>query len=199
MPCLYNKKHNKKYKTMKIYTKKGDAGTTSLIGGKRVPKYHMRLDAYGTVDELNSYIGLIREQIEDAHTKEILLKIQNNLFTVGSFLAMENEKDYKKFKIKKLQQIDIDILEKEIDKMEEELPELKNFILPGGNTVASFCHIARSVCRRSERKANLLSTEVNIDKILLKYLNRLSDYLFVLSRILIKKLNGDEIYWSSKL
>ncbi len=184
---------------MKIYTKTGDAGTTSLIGGKRVPKYHIRLDAYGTVDELNSYIGLIREQIEDAHIKEILLKIQNNLFTVGSFLAMDNEKDYKKFKIEKLQRCDIDILENEIDKMEKELPVLKNFILPGGNTVASFCHIARSVCRRAERKANLLSTEANIDKILLKYLNRLSDYLFVLSRILTKKLNGDEIYLSSKL
>ena len=184
---------------MKIYTKTGDAGTTSLIGGKRVPKYHIRLDAYGTVDELNSYIGLIREQIEDTDTKKILLKIQNNLFTVGSFLAMDNEKDYERFKIKKLQQSEIDILEQEIDRMDAELPALQNFILPGGNTVASFCHIARSVCRRAERKANLLSAESTVDKILLKYLNRLSDYLFVLSRILIKKLKGNEIYWSTKL
>ncbi|RLD62756.1 MAG: cob(I)yrinic acid a,c-diamide adenosyltransferase [Bacteroidetes bacterium] len=184
---------------MKIYTKTGDAGTTSLIGGKRVPKYHIRLDAYGTVDELNSYIGLIREQIKDTNTNKLLLKIQNNLFTVGSFLAMDNEKDYEKFKIQKLQQSEINILEQEIDRMDAELPALQNFILPGGNTVASFCHIARSVCRRAERKANLLSAESTVDEILLKYLNRLSDYLFVLSRILIKNLKGDEIYWSTKL
>ena len=159
----------KKIKSMKIYTKTGDAGTTSLIGGKRVPKYHIRLDAYGTVDELNSYIGLIREQIKDTNTNKLLLKIQNNLFTVGSFLAMDNEKDYEKFKIQKLQQSEINILEQEIDRMDAELPALQNFILPGGNTVASFCHIARSVCRRAERKANLLSAESTVDEILLKY------------------------------
>ncbi|MBE9467334.1 MAG: cob(I)yrinic acid a,c-diamide adenosyltransferase [Bacteroidetes bacterium] len=184
---------------MKIYSKTGDSGTTSLIGGKRVAKYHIRLNAYGTVDELNSYVGLIKEQVEDEQIKQTLLKIQNNLFTVGSFLALENEKDYAKFEIKKLEQKEIDILEQEIDQFTDELPTLKNFILPGGNTVASFCHIARSVCRRAEREANLLSSEVDIDKILLKYLNRLSDYLFVLARILVKKIGGDEIYLSSRL
>ncbi|MDQ8052144.1 MAG: cob(I)yrinic acid a,c-diamide adenosyltransferase [Pedobacter sp.] len=170
---------------MKIYTKTGDQGQTSLIGGTRVPKYHVRIEAYGTVDELNSYIGLVASQEIDAHDQGLLKEIQDRLFTIGSSLAADPERS--KMKIPDLRDEDIYLLETEIDAMNERLPELKHFILPGGNTVVSYCHLARCVCRRAERLTVLLATESFVDSKITIYLNRLSDYLFVLSR----KLNAD--------
>lgn len=165
---------------MKIYTKTGDKGYTSLIGGTRVPKHHLRIESYGTVDELNSYIGLIRDQDIAAHDKQVLKEIQDRLFTIGSSLASDPEKS--KMVIPDLHEADIDLLEKEMDAMNEKLPELRHFILPGGNNAISFCHIARCVCRRAERLSVHLSEESQVDIKVNIYLNRLSDYLFVLAR-----------------
>ncbi|PKP10965.1 MAG: ATP:cob(I)alamin adenosyltransferase [Bacteroidetes bacterium HGW-Bacteroidetes-3] len=185
---------------MKIYTKTGDTGKTSLFGGTRVPKYHLRIEAYGTVDELNSYIGLIRDQKIDKHTKEILLKIQNELFTLGSMLATPPEKEILKsgkerLNINKVSEESVVLLENEIDKMNESLPSMTHFILPGGHTTVSFCHIARCICRRAERIATQLSDESSINPQILVYLNRLSDYLFVLARKLTVDNQAQEIPW----
>lgn len=185
---------------MKIYTKTGDKGKTSLFGGTRVPKYDLRIEAYGTVDELNSYIGLTRDQKIEAHTYEILLKIQHELFTIGSMLATPPEKKVLKsgkerLNISKINIKSIELLEKEIDKMNEDLPEMTHFILPGGHTTVSFCHIARCICRRAERITTQLSDESNIEPQILIYLNRLSDYLFVLARKLTIDNNAQEIQW----
>ena len=182
---------------MKIYTKTGDKGQTSLIGGTRVPKHHLRIESYGTVDELNSYIGLIRDQQVDKHTFNTLLEIQDRLFTIGSMLASDPEKS--KMKIPDLKEEDILFLETEIDKMNEVLPELHSFILPGGHTLVSFCHIARCVCRRAERISVHLSEESFVSELLVKYLNRLSDYLFVLSRKFSKDLTALEMPWKARL
>lgn len=182
---------------MKIYTKTGDKGQTSLIGGTRVPKHHLRIESYGTVDELNSYIGLIRDQQVDKHTFNTLLEIQDRLFTIGSMLASDPEKS--KMKIPDLKEEDIFFLETEIDKMNEVLPELHSFILPGGHTLVSFCHIARCVCRRAERISVHLSEESFVSELLVKYLNRLSDYLFVLSRKFSKDLTAIEMPWKARL
>jgi cob(I)alamin adenosyltransferase len=165
---------------MKIYTKTGDKGFTSLIGGTRVVKHHIRIESYGTIDELNSYIGLIRDQDIDVHDKEILKHIQDRLFTIGSSLASDPEKS--RMIIPDLRLDDIEILEKEMDIMNENLPELKHFILPGGNNAISFCHIARCVCRRAERITVHLAEESKVDEKVNIYLNRLSDYLFTLAR-----------------
>ncbi|HVV55810.1 MAG TPA: cob(I)yrinic acid a,c-diamide adenosyltransferase [Mucilaginibacter sp.] len=165
---------------MKIYTKTGDKGLTSLIGGTRVPKHHLRIESYGTVDELNSWIGLIRDQDISAHDKDILKEIQDRLFTIGSSLAADPERS--KMVIPDLRKADIELLEKEIDRMDGELPELRHFILPGGSNAVSFCHVARCVCRRAERLAVELSGESSVDEDVLIYLNRLSDYLFTLAR-----------------
>lgn len=165
---------------MKIYTKTGDKGYTSLIGGTRVPKYHLRIESYGTVDELNSYIGMIRDQDITGHDKDLLKQIQDRLFTIGSSLAADPERS--KMVIPDLHISDIELLEKEMDTINEQLPELRHFILPGGNTAISFCHIARCVCRRAERLAVHLATESNVDEKVVIYLNRLSDYLFTLAR-----------------
>lgn len=170
---------------MKIYTKTGDKGQTSLIGGRRVPKHHIRIEVYGTVDELNSYIGLIACQDIGAHEKGVLKEIQDRLFTIGSALAADPERS--KMVLPDLQDTDIILLEKEMDVMNEGLPELRHFILPGGNTIVSYCHLARCICRRTERLAVLLATESFVDTNITVYLNRLSDYLFVLAR----KLNAD--------
>lgn len=185
---------------MKIYTKTGDKGKTSLFGGTRVPKYHLRIEAYGTVDELNSYIGLIRDQKIDLHTKEILLKIQNELFTLGSMLATPPEKEILKsgkerLNINKVSDESVTLLENEIDQMNESLPPMTHFILPGGHTTVSFCHIARCICRRAERIATQLSDESSINPQILVYLNRLSDYLFVLARKLTIDNQAQEIPW----
>ncbi|MDA8963469.1 cob(I)yrinic acid a,c-diamide adenosyltransferase [bacterium] len=180
---------------MKIYTKKGDNGTTQLIGGKRVPKNHERIEAYGTVDELNSYMGLLRDQSVGEETHDLIITIQNKLFTIGALLA--NQDGTNKMKLPLLDEEDVTLLEKEIDKMNDSLPEMRSFILPGGHTTVSFCHIARCVCRRAERLTTQIGEDILQKEIILKYLNRLSDYLFVLSRYLTKNLDATEIPWIS--
>lgn len=165
---------------MKIYTKTGDKGVTSLIGGTRVAKYHIRIESYGTVDELNSYIGLISDQDIAQHDKVLLKQIQDRLFTIGSSLASDPEKS--KMVIPDLHLADIELLEKEMDVMNEKLPELRHFILPGGSNAISYCHIARCVCRRAERITVQLAEESFVDEKVNIYLNRLSDYLFTLGR-----------------
>ena len=182
---------------MKIYTKTGDKGQTSLIGGTRVPKHHIRIESYGTVDELNSYIGLIMCQDIDENSQKILKEIQDRLFTIGSSLASDPEKS--KMKIPDLKEQDILLLENEMDKMNEVLPELKHFILPGGNTIVSYCHIARCVCRRAERLTINLATESFVDSNITIYLNRLSDYLFVLARKLNYDAKTEENIWIPRI
>lgn len=185
---------------MKIYTKTGDAGKTSLFGGTRVPKYNLRIEAYGTIDELNSYIGLVRDQKIDTHTSEILIKIQTELFTLGAMLATPPEKKLLKsgkerLNIEKTNDEKIGLLENEIDVMNEALPPMTNFILPGGHTTVSYCHIARCICRRAERITTQLSDESSVNPQILMYLNRLSDYLFVLARKLTVDTEAQEIPW----
>jgi cob(I)alamin adenosyltransferase len=183
----------------KIYTKTGDKGQTSLIGGTRVPKYHERIEAYGTLDELNSYIGLIRDQEVNNHLKEILLEIQDRIFTAESLLAADPSGNLKTLPL--LAETDIILLEKEIDKMNETLPELTSFILPGGHTTVSFCHVARTVCRRAERLTIKLienNPETLQGELVVKYLNRLSDYLFVLARKIAKDLKVPETHWNAR-
>lgn len=165
----------------KIYTKTGDLGETSLIGGTRVPKYHERIEAYGTLDELNSFIGYLRDQITDVHLREVLLRIQENLFTAESVLATDPEKELKRA-LPHLSEEDVIELEHEIDEMNLHLPELSSFILPGGHQQVSLCHICRTVCRRGERIIIKVASDMAVDEILIKYINRLSDYLFVLAR-----------------
>ena len=165
---------------MKIYTKTGDKGFTSLIGGTRVAKYHIRIESYGTVDELNSYIGLIATQEITSHDKNVLKQIQDRLFTMGASLAADPEKS--KMIIPDLHLEDIGLLEVEMDNIDKQLPELKHFILPGGNNAISYCHIARCVCRRAERITVQLAEESPVDEMVIIYLNRLSDYLFMLAR-----------------
>jgi cob(I)alamin adenosyltransferase len=185
---------------MKVYTKTGDKGTTALFGGQRVSKDNIRIESYGTVDELNSYIGLIRDQEMNQHYKEILIEVQDRLFTVGAILATPVEKEIMKNGEKRLKNLgiiesDIELLEAEIDTMEDSLPQMTHFVLPGGHTTVSYCHVARCVCRRAERLAVHLSHEEEIDEMAVKYLNRLSDYLFVLARKLSSDLNASEVKW----
>jgi cob(I)alamin adenosyltransferase len=182
---------------MKIYTKTGDNGETSLIGGTRVPKYHLRIESYGTVDELNSYVGLIQCQEIDPHAQQVLKEIQDRLFTIGASLAADPERS--KMQIPDLKTEDILLLESEMDQMNALLPELKNFVLPGGNTIVAYCHIARCVCRRAERLTVELSANSLVDESIIIYLNRLSDYLFVLSRKLSLNLNSVENIWLPRL
>lgn len=179
---------------MKIYTKTGDKGTTALFTGKRVPKYHIRIESYGTLDELNSWLGLLRDQEMDEHYGRILTKIQDKLFTVGSILATEPTKD-NRLKIPRINSEDIQFLEKEIDTMNKSLPPMTHFILPGGHTTVSYCHIARTVCRRAERMISYLNEEEAVPETVLSYINRLSDYLFVLARKLSKDLKAKEVKW----
>ncbi|MFI5218708.1 MAG: cob(I)yrinic acid a,c-diamide adenosyltransferase [Bacteroidia bacterium] len=181
----------------KIYTKTGDKGQTSLIGGTRVSKNHLRIETYGTVDELNSWVGLIRDQQIPLEGINILKEIQDRLFTIGSSLASDPEKS--RMKIPDLKEEDILFLENKIDKMNEQLSELKSFILPGGNTVVSYCHIARCVCRRAERLIIALAAESFVDEKIIKYLNRLSDFLFVLARFIGKHFNASETEWKPRM
>jgi len=187
---------------MKIYTKTGDTGETSLFGGTRVKKHHIRIEAYGTVDELNAHIGLIRDQNIGKTTIKNLIQIQNDLFTLGAMLATPPEKEKLKSgkdrsKIPKISQINSLFLEKEIDKMNAVLKPMTHFILPGGNTMVSSCHIARCVCRRAERITTELHENEKVNTHILIYLNRLSDYLFVLARKLTFDNNVEEIPWIS--
>tara|TARA_R110002050_G_scaffold69507_12_gene150467 strand:- start:335 stop:910 length:576 start_codon:yes stop_codon:yes gene_type:complete len=185
---------------MKIYTKTGDDGTTALFGGTRVPKHHIRIESYGTLDELNSWIGLIRDHPMETSSKEVLIKIQEKLFTIGALLAIDPKKEKLKngkdrLNIPKINNGDIDVLEKEIDQMEEQLPPMTHFILPGGHTTVSYCHIARTICRRAERLVSQLNDFEPVDDILLSYINRLSDFLFVLARKLSYDVHAEEIKW----
>jgi cob(I)alamin adenosyltransferase len=185
---------------MKVYTKTGDTGTTAIFGGTRVSKHHIRIESYGTVDELNSHIGLIRDQEINFIYKQVLIEVQDRLFTVGAILATPPEKEIMKSGEKRLKNLgilesDIEFLEKEIDTMEESLPPMTHFILPGGHTTVSYCHIARCVCRRAERLSVHLNDIEPTDELVIKYLNRLSDYLFVLARKLSQELKGDEVQW----
>lgn len=182
---------------MKVYTKKGDEGNTSLIGGSRVPKHHMRIEAYGTVDELNSHIGLIRDQPEASPYRPLLLSIQDRLFTIGSLLAVDEKGT--KMKLPQVKDVDVLALEEAIDSMSENLPEMRSFVLPGGHTLVSFVHIGRCVCRRAERNVTALNEQTSVNPLIIKYLNRLSDYLFVLSRRLSHDLNVLETPWNAQI
>lgn len=182
---------------LKIYTKTGDKGQTSLIGGTRIPKFDIRIEAYGTVDELNSNIGLVRDQEIDENSKNILIEIQDRLFTIGSLLAADPEKN--KMVLPQILESDIELLEKEIDVMNEQLPEMKFFVLPGGHSTISFCHLSRCVCRRAERCVLRLNEVQPVNELIYKYLNRLSDYLFVLARKFTQDLKATETPWKPKI
>lgn len=184
---------------MKIYTKTGDAGKTSLIGGTKVLKSNDRINAYGTIDELNSFVGLASDYCNDEHSKSILKEIQDRLFTIGSELACDPNKETKMI-IPDLHESDIELLEKEMDRMDAELPVMRHFILPGGHLAASSLHVARSVCRRAERCCVLLhEKEANVSPLIIKYVNRLSDYFFMLSRYMCMKNNSPEIEWKARI
>ena len=184
---------------LKIYTKTGDTGTTSLIGGTKVPKSHLRIEAYGTVDELNSCIGLCRDLLTNENTRTTLLEVQDRLFTIGSSLACDPIKQ-PRMRIPDLKEEDVTLLENEIDKMNEVLFPMKSFILPGGHTTVSYVHITRCVCRRAERCCVRLELEsLEVEPVILKYLNRLSDYLFVLARFIAHQLKAEEIPWKPRV
>ena len=183
----------------KIYTKTGDRGKTSLIGGTKVLKSDLRIEAYGTIDELNSWIGLVSDYFNDAHANNILKEIQDRLFTIGSSLACDPQKEAG-LVIPDLNEKDVTMLEKQIDAMNESLPEMKHFILAGGHSSVSVTHIARCVCRRAERCCvNLDAHQGHVEPLIIKYLNRLSDYLFVLARYVGKINNALEIIWKPRL
>ena len=184
---------------IKIYTKTGDRGTTSLIGGTKVPKNDIRIETYGTVDELNSWIGMVNDQLNDEAFKNELKEIQDRLFTIGSSLATDADKG-PKMKLPDLTQNDIEFLEKKIDAMTGELLPMKNFILPGGHVAVSSIHISRCVCRRAERLAvNMQQHQLFVDEKVIQYLNRLSDYLFTLARFVAQKLGAKEIPWKARV
>ncbi|QJW90938.1 cob(I)yrinic acid a,c-diamide adenosyltransferase [Spirosoma taeanense] len=183
---------------MKIYTKTGDSGQTALIGGRRVSKADLRIDTYGTVDELNSWIGLVRDQSVNAGRRELLKEIQDRLFTVGAELATDPEKAPKRA-MPAVVPDDVTLLEQAMDEMDAALPELRAFVLPGGHEAVSFCHLARTVCRRAERLVIALNDESPVDALVLQYLNRLSDYLFVLSRKMTQELKAEEVAWQPRV
>ena len=183
----------------KIYTKTGDKGTTSLIGGTKVPKSHLRIESYGTVDELNSHIGYCNDLIQNPTVNGLMKEIQDRLFTIGSSLATDPEKE-SAMKIPDLKEEDITLLENEMDKMDESLPAMKSFVLPGGHPIVSSLHIARCVCRRAERSCVRMQYEqMEVDEKVIKYLNRLSDYLFVLSRFIAQELGVSEVPWKPRI
>jgi cob(I)alamin adenosyltransferase len=182
---------------MKIYTKTGDKGRTALLGGTRISKDDERIHAYGTVDELNSHIGLLRDLEVNASRRDLLKDIQDRLFTIGSILATDPNKE--KVKRPDLHDSDVEVLEKAMDEMNEKLPEMRNFILPGGHQHVSFCHIARCVCRRAERHVIGLHETTTAGYLVVQYLNRLSDYLFVLGRMMAQELNAEEVVWKPRM
>lgn len=182
---------------MKIYTRKGDKGTTGLIGGTRLPKHHLRIEAYGTVDELNSYLGLVRDLYPEREIEQEILVIQDRLFTLGSHLASDPEKS--RMKLPEIHASDVELLEKAIDRMDAQVPPLTQFVLPGGHPTVSHTHIARCVCRRAERLVAALSEEAPVETEILMYLNRLSDYLFQLARYFSHKLGAIESPWTPKM
>lgn len=187
---------------MKIYTKTGDDGTTGLIGGTRVAKHSPRIECYGTIDELNAFLGLLRDELDHDYNQKVI-KIQKDLFYMGAELAtdpkkatLKNNKD--RLGVYKISQHDVSFLEQEIDQMDKDLSPMTHFIIPGGHRTVSLCHIARCICRRAERLTSLLISDSNQYDVILSYLNRLSDYLFVLARKLTKELDSDEIQWIPK-
>ncbi|MGX1022895.1 cob(I)yrinic acid a,c-diamide adenosyltransferase [Flavobacterium sp. CS20] len=185
---------------MKIYTKTGDKGKTSLFSGRRVAKHDLRIESYGSIDELNSYIGVVKDHAPSGENLDLINKVQDRLFNIGSILATETEKiKNRKIKIPKIHDTDIEELEKAMDVMNEQLPKMTHFLLPGGHPVVSFCHVARCVCRRAERRITALAQEETVDTNVLKYVNRLSDFLFVLSRYWGKKTNAKEVKWIPKI
>ena len=185
---------------MKIYTKTGDRGTTSLFGGTRVPKHHIRIESYGTIDELNSWIGLLRDLALEEHTRDLLKYIQDRLFVIGADLATEPEKAKLKsgknrLNINTVSEQDVQQLEQAMDQMNEHLPAMTHFILPGGHKTVSYCHISRTICRRAERMITYLNENETVNPLILTYINRLSDFLFVLARKLSADLKAEEIKW----
>jgi cob(I)alamin adenosyltransferase len=183
----------------KIYTKTGDLGSTSLIGGTKVPKSHIRIDTYGTVDELNSFVGLVSDQVSNVQLRLILKEIQDRLFTIGSSLACDPDKE-PLMKLPDLKEDDIVLLETEMDRMNAELQPMRHFILPGGHVSISTTHVARCVCRRTERLCvNMQQSGLFVDPLIIKYLNRLSDYLFVVARYVAHSLNIEEVAWHPRL
>lgn len=178
---------------MKIYTKTGDRGETMLIGGTKVPKYNDRIEAYGTVDELNSFVGLVRDGVEDDHIRAVLYEIQDRLFVIGSKLATDPSKN--RMQLPDLMEDDIVMLEREIDRMNEELPELRHFILPGGHLTASHAHVCRTIARRAERHCVHLNQTTPFDELILPFINRLSDYFFVLARKIAYDHGAEEVKW----
>ena len=194
--CSRNSSRQIKTNNVKIYTKGGDKGTTALFGGTRLPKHHIRIESYGSVDELNSFIGLVRDHVKEDQLRATLKSIQETLFTVGSHLAADPSKE--NLWLPEIKQEEVEMLEQSIDKMDEVLEPLKNFILPGGHPVVSHCHVVRCVCRRAERNVVALSEIETIPPILIQYLNRLSDYFFVLARFLGKELGAAEVVWESR-
>ncbi|MEP6676009.1 MAG: cob(I)yrinic acid a,c-diamide adenosyltransferase [Ferruginibacter sp.] len=185
--------------SLKIYTKTGDLGKTSLIGGTKVPKSHLRIETYGTVDELNSYIGLVSDLLSDTNSRAVLKEIQDRLFTIGSSLACDPEKE-PKLKMPDLKEEDVVLLEKEMDSMNETLAPMKFFILPGGHVAVSTTHVARCICRRAERLCvNMQEHELFVDPLVIKYINRLSDYLFVLARYTGHLLKVEETPWKPRV
>ncbi len=182
---------------MKIYTKTGDTGTTALIGGSRVSKAHIRIDTYGTVDELNAWIGLLRDQPVNFGRRDLLKEIQDRLFTVGSHLAAEPDQTRKK--LPDLHEADLTLLENEMDAMDAQLPQLRAFVLPGGHESVSFGHVARTVCRRAERTVILLHELEPVEEIVIRYLNRLSDYLFMLCRMMTQESGAEEVAWKARM
>jgi cob(I)alamin adenosyltransferase len=181
---------------MKIYTKTGDEGTTSLVGGRRVSKAHQRIEAYGTVDELNAYIGLLRDLPVNTSRMALLKEVQDRLFTIGSHLA--TDADPARYKLPDLQTTDVALLEQAIDEMQDTLEPLRAFVLPGGHEAVSWAHVARTVCRRAERSVLVLHEQEPVEQLIRVYLNRLSDYLFVLSRAMAKELSAEEVTWAPR-
>jgi cob(I)alamin adenosyltransferase len=183
----------------RVYTKTGDKGSTGLIGGTRVPKHHIRIDAYGTVDELNSYLGVLTDELADPEVNTWILEIQDRLFTVGSSLATDPEKS-PRMKLPDLHDEDVTWLEQKIDEMDDVLPEMKSFILPGGHLAASHAHVARCVCRRAERICVSMQEDNEfVAEVVLRYLNRLSDFLFVLARYIVHRKGATEIPWRPRV
>tara|TARA_Y200000002_G_C22586245_1_gene623131 strand:- start:540 stop:1085 length:546 start_codon:yes stop_codon:yes gene_type:complete len=181
---------------MKIYTKNGDRGKTSLIGGRKVSKHDLQVEAYGSIDELNSFMGLLKDYSKNDEINQVLFKVQLKLFTIGSILAQENTSPNSAILEKlNISAKDTDFIELQIDKLEKKLPKLSKFIIPGGHKLVSYCHVSRSICRRAERKITKLSDSVKLDSNILPYINRLSDFLFVLSRYFSKELDIKESYW----
>lgn len=180
---------------MKIYTKTGDSGETGLFGGRRLSKSDPRIEAYGTVDELNSFLGLLRDSLENNHQKAVLKNVQDRLFTVGSHLASDPEHQPM---LPDLTENDLLFLEKEMDDMDETLPPLRNFVLPGGHPAVSVAHVCRTVCRRAERRVVELGHQEPVEEIVVRYLNRLSDYFFVLSRKIALDFGAEEIAWRAR-